>query len=105
MLLADNKQDLAIVWVKQYFKNHPLNEILVKTIVYLNTLSDSFPDQASTVNRLISDYNKYFELLFKFKEMMIQYVTNHKHIVLLMNCGASDEDIRHYLYCANIFSV
>ena len=105
MLLADNKQDLAIVWVKQYFRNHPLNEILVKTIVYLNTLSDSFPDQASTINKLISDYNKYFELLFKFKEMMLQYVTNHKHIVLLMNCGASDEDIRHYLYCANIFSV
>ena len=105
MLLADNKQDLAIVWVKQYFRNHLLNEILVKTIVYLNTLSDSFPDQSSTINKLISDYNKYFELLFKFKEMMLQYVTNHKHIVLLMNCGASDEDIRHYLYCANIFSV
>ena len=105
MLLADNKQDLAIVWVKQYFRNHLLNEILVKTIVYLNTLSDSFPDQASTINKLISDYNKYFELLFKFKEMMLQYVTNHKHIVLLMNCGASDEDIRHYLYCANVFSV
>ena len=105
MLLADNKQDQAIVWVRQYFRDHLLNEILLKTIVYLNSLSDSFPDQSSTINKLISDYNKYFELLFNFQKMMIQYVTNHKHIVLLMNSGACDEDIRHYLYCANIFSV
>jgi len=101
-LLADNKHDEAILWVKQYFENHPLNEILIKTIVYLNTISDSFPDQASVIKELISDYTTYFEIISRFQVLMIQNVTNYRHILLLINSGASDEDIRHYLYCANI---
>jgi len=31
-LLADNKHDEAILWVKQYFENHSLNEILIKQL-------------------------------------------------------------------------
>ena len=105
MLLADNKHDEALVWVKQYFEHHPLNEILTKATIYFNTLSESFPGQTSIINELISGYDKYFELISKCQTMMSQYVTNHSHILLLINSGATDEDIRHYLYCANIFTV
>ena len=104
MLLADNKHDEAIAWVKQYFRNHPLNEILTKAIEYLNTIFELFPDEASLLDP-ISKYTHYFQLVSKCQAKMIQNVTNHRHIVLLMNCGASDEDIQHYLYCANIFTV
>ena len=103
MLLTDNKHDEAIVWVKQYFENHPLNEILTKAIDYLNAMFESFPDQPSILD-LISNYTHYFEIVSKCKRKMIDYVINHRHIVLLMNCGASDEDVQHYLYYANIFS-
>ena len=104
-LLADNKHDEAILWLKLYFENHPLNEILTKTILYLNTLSESFPDQASTLSELISNYASKFEVVSKCQTRINQHVTNHRHILLLMNCGASDEDIQYYLYYVNIFSV
>ena len=101
-LLAESKHDEAIVWIKQYFKNHPINEILTKAISYLLSLCESCPDRPSAIKGLISHYASKLEMFNRWQTLMIQYIIHHKHILLLMNSGASDEDIVYYQHCSQL---
>ena len=97
-LLAEGKHGEAIVWIKQYIENHPANEVLTKTITYLCSLCESCPDQASTINDLILHYTMKLKMLNVYQPLMIQLINHHKHILLLINAGASDQDILYYRY-------
>ena len=95
-LLAEGKHSEAIAWVMQYFETHPASETLTKTITYLLSLCDSCPDQASTINDLVLYYTMKSKGLNAWQEVMIQLIIQHKHILLLINAGASDKDILYY---------
>ena len=99
-LLAESKHSEAILWIRQYFENHPFNETLNKTISCLLSLCDSCPDRASAINDLIFHYSSKLEVFNGWQTLMIQYIIHHKHILLLMNAGASDADIVYYQYCS-----
>ena len=104
MLLAESKHGEAIVWIKQYFKNHPFNEILTKAISYLLSLCESYPNQAcvSAIKHLISHYSSKLEVLNGWQTLIIQYIIHHEHVLLLLNSGASEEDIVYYRYCSQL---
>jgi len=99
-LLADKKHDEAILWVKQYCVNHPLKKELAKTVTYLTSLCDSYSTEASKINDKILFFSK-SHLIDECQTMIINYIIRHKHILLLKNSGASNEDIAYYLHDNN----
>ena len=99
-LLAERKHSEAILWIRQYFENHPFNETLTKTINYLHFLCDTCPDQASSIKDLLFHYASKLEVIKGWQTLIIKYIIHHEHILLLMNSGASDEDIVYYRYCS-----
>ena len=99
-LLAESKHNEAIVWIKQYFKNHPFNETLTKAISYLLSLCESCPNQPSAIKDLIPHYASKLEVFNGWQTLIIQYIVHHEHILLLINSGASDEDIIYYRHCS-----
>ena len=104
-LLAESKHDEAILWIRQYFKTHPVNEKLTKTITYLSSLCDSSLNQESMIKELIACNTIRLKMFNAFQTVLIQHITYHKHILLLMDAGASDKDILCYHCCVTTYNI
>ena len=108
-LLADGKCNEAIMWTKRYFDNHPCKLTLETIITNLNILLDlcknSFNHQVtSTIEDYISLFNKCFRNFNALRRRTTFHIIGYKHVQYLVNAGASDDDVRHYLMCSALYT-
>ena len=109
LLLADGKHNEAMTWAKQYFDNHPYKITLETAITYLNTLFDScksnFSDVGiSGIEDCICFCSKEITNFSLLQRHTVLNIIAYNHVLYLMDAAASDNDIKHYLLCSNLFT-
>ena len=96
-LLSESKYNEAIIWAKQYLKNHPLQIFFEKVLSKLNILLDS----SSNFNySVIKNYEvKYYRNCDGLRTELLFHIIRYNDVFCLVNAAASDDDVRHYLTC------
>ena len=91
-LLADGKHNEAITWAKQHFDNHPW-----KPTIEIGKKLDKDDDEAIESLSLVS------EAIDQIKRYTVLHIYGYSHVLLLVNVGASHDDISHYLVCSGLY--
>lgn len=96
-LIADDRYDEAKTWFKQYNENHPLYKVysIFVTFVkdYLLSGNEQLPPElASFVNVNTT------ELALSFEDCIEMILNSYMYTKLMLNTGASEEDIAKFVY-------
>ena len=108
-LLADGKHNEAMTWAKQYFDNHPHKITWETVITYFNSLLDSCKSNISdlgisVIENCICFCSKEFTSFNLLQRHTMLNIIAYNHVLYLMDAGASDNDIKHYLLCLTLLS-
>ena len=92
-LLADGTYSEAIKWAKQYFDNHPWKPTIE---VSKKLYKDNFIDE----DLIISFFSEAVNIIQRY---IVLHIYGYSHVLLLINAGASHDDITHYLVCSGLY--
>ena len=92
-LLADGKCNEAITWAKQYFDNHP-SKLTIE--VSKKLYKDNFIDEDLSFVFFSEEFNL-------IRRYTLLHIYGYSHVLLLVNAGASHDDITHYLVCSGLY--
>ena len=77
--------------------------IITNLNVILESCKNSFNHKATLIiEKYISQYNKFFVEFNDHQRSLTLLVIRFIHIVYLVNAAASDDDIKHYIACAEL---
>ena len=101
-LLVDGKYSESMTWIKRYFDNHPCKITLKIIITNLNTLLElsrsDFNDKITLrIKGSISYFNAGCGVLDEGQKIITLDVIKYNNIMCLLNAGASDSDVKHFL--------